>query len=423
MSSGTALILAAAVIVIGAVVLWGRWRHQSIRRHIRAIRRGRLDLLPFPGHRSRAVVIANATKVRDRDALRSSIDVIGAELGFAPVTWRETTEDDSGSGPAGAAVRENVDLVFAFGGDGTVRNVAAELAGTTIPLALLPAGTGNLLARNLEIPVGHRADAIALGFSGQDRRIDVGRAEVDRSGEDEVPRHEAFLVMAGLGFDAEIMASVEPGLKMRMGWWAYVVAGARLIRGPQTKVTLYLDDGPAVHRRVRTVVVGNCGSLTGGILLLPDARPDDGWLDVVAISPRGMVGWAAVTASVVSRMRRGHPLVERFRCRRVEIRAEKPVHMQLDGDPAGRARVLRATVDPGTLLIRVPEVAPGPSAGSGPGDPEPTTDSSGPAVTHRHRPAGPNGRRNGRDPAERITRLLPTVIPVDDNSVDTKNQE
>lgn len=354
MSLGTDLILAATVISIVIAIAGALWRRHSVHRRLETRRRGLRNLFPGPEHRPRAAVIANATKIRDRNALRSSIDIIGAEQGYAPSLWWETTKDDTGSGQAKAALWEDVDLVFAFGGDGTVREVATALAGSMTPLALLPAGTGNLLARNLQIPVGHWDEAIALGFSGSERRIDVGRAEVDRSGEDEIPRRETFLVMAGLGFDAEIMASVEPGLKKRMGWWAYVVAGARLVRGPQTKVTLYLDDEPPVRRRIRTVVVGNCGSLTGGIQLLPDARPDDGWLDVVAISPRGVVGWAAVTASVVSRMRRGHPLVERFRCQQVEIRAETPVHMQLDGDPAGRARVLRTAVDPGALLVRAP---------------------------------------------------------------------
>jgi diacylglycerol kinase family enzyme len=308
-----------------------------------------------------------------------------------------------------------------------------------------------LLARNLQIPVGHQEKAITLGFSGHERRIDVGRAEVDRSGEDEVPLRETFLVMAGLGFDAEIMASVGPELKKKVGRWAYVVAGARLIRGTQTKVTLYLDDEPPVRRRVRTVVVGNCGSLTGGIQLLPDARPDDGWLDVVAISPRGVVGWAAVTASVMSRMRRGHPLVERFRCRRVEIRAETPLHMQLDGDPAGQARVLRASVDPGALLVRAPQGSPGQSQSAvtemdspvgtdtgtestttAPGADAPTAAESGPAsvtplgpaIPHRHhfswpvRPRSLADPTDPTDPAARVEHLSPTPIPSREPSPD-----
>jgi diacylglycerol kinase (ATP) len=430
MPVGTDLVLAATVVVIVTAATGGLWYRRSVRRRRERRRWGLWDLFPGQEHRPRAAVIANPTKLKNREALRSSIDAIGLEQGYAPSLWWETSKTDPGSGQTTAALQEEVNLVFAFGGDGTARAVAATLAGSRTPLALLPAGTGNLLARNLQIPVGHQDEAIALGFSGQERRIDVGRAEVDRSGEDEIPRRETFLVMAGLGFDAEIMASVEPGMKKRMGWWAYVVAGARLIRGRQTKVTLYLDDEPPVRRRIRTVVVGNCGSLTGGIHLLPDASPDDGWLDVVAISPRGIVGWAAVTASVASRMRRGHPLVERFRCRRVEIRAETPLHVQLDGDPTGRARVLRTSVDPGALLIRTPRRPTEVSRESGTGadiegspDPETGPDhgngimdsarlptSSGPAVAQRHHFPWPVRPREA-EPARRIGHVSPTPVP------------
>ena len=117
-----------------------------------------------------------------------------------------------------------------------------SLAGTDVPLGLLPAGTGNLLARNLPVPHADLDAALAVALTGPTRRIDVGRAEIDVSGEDEAPRGETFLVMAGLGFDAEVMASVEHGLKERMGWWAYVVAGVRNLRGRQTRVTLRLDE-------------------------------------------------------------------------------------------------------------------------------------------------------------------------------------
>jgi diacylglycerol kinase family enzyme len=100
------------------------------------------------------------------------------------------------------------------------------------------------------------------------------------------------------------------------------------------------------------VIVGNCGELTGGVRLMPDAQVDDGWLDVVVVAPRGVAGWAAVTGTVLMRSRLGHPVVEHFRCRRIEVRAEQPLHVQLDGDPVGEARVLGTRVDPSALVIR-----------------------------------------------------------------------
>ncbi len=299
-----------------------------------------------------AVVVANPTKIRDIEGEISWLEERSVELGWARPVWLETTPDDTGFGQGRVALRAGAHAVLAYGGDGTVRAVATALIGTQVPLGLLPAGTGNLLARNLAVPFADLDAALSVALAGIDRAIDVGRVEVDVSGEDQQPRAETFLVMAGLGFDAEVMASVEHRLKERVGWWAYVVAGARNLRGRQTKVLLSLDGEEPVRRRLRSVIVGNCGELTGGVRLMPEAKIDDGWLDVVVVAPRGVVGWFAVTGAVLTKSRWGHPVVEHFRCRRITVTAEKPLHVQLDGDPAGQARVLRAEVEPGALVVR-----------------------------------------------------------------------
>jgi len=311
---------------------------------------------PQPGAqppRPWAAVVANPTKITDVDAELTWLEERSEGLGWSAPIWLETSVDDPGGGQALTAVRAGASRVLAYGGDGTVRAVAAELAGTPVSLGLLPAGTGNLLARNLGIPLTDLDAAFTVALEGTERRIDVGRALIDVSGEDQVPRRDTFMVMAGVGFDAEVMATVQPRLKARVGWWAYVLAGMGNLRGRQTRVSLRLDGGRPVQRRVRSVVIGNCGELTGGVRLLPDASPDDGWLDVVVVAPHGLAGWAAVTGTVLTRNRFGHPVVEYFRCRSIEIRAEKPLHVQMDGDPVGQARVLRAEVDPLALAVRV----------------------------------------------------------------------
>jgi diacylglycerol kinase (ATP) len=315
------------------------------------------DLPVATEHRPFAAVVANPTKVDDADVRLDWVRQASEDLGWAPPLWLETTREDIGAGQARAAVEAGAAVVLAYGGDGTVRAVASALTGTGVPLGLLPAGTGNLLARNLGIGVTDLAEALRTGLSWSERKVDVGVVEFDLSGEDHTPRRETFLVMAGLGFDAEVMASVEPRLKERVGWLAYVVAGLRLMHGRRTKVTLRIDDRPPVTRRMRSVIVGNCGELTGGVRLLPDAQVDDGWLDVVVVSAGGVVGWAAVIGAVLTRSRRGHPVVEHFRCREIEIRAEAPNQVQLDGDPAGEARVLRARLEPLALSVRVPPLS------------------------------------------------------------------
>jgi diacylglycerol kinase family enzyme len=133
-----------------------------------------------------------------------------------------------------------------------------------------------------------------------------------------------------------------------------MVSGLRQLRGKQAKVRLAVDEAEPVSRRVRTVVVGNCGKLLGGLVLMPDARIDDGYLDVVSIAPQGIAGWAGVAARVISRRRRGHPRVEHWRGRELVLTSETPQPAQLDGDPVGEALELRIRVAPGALLVRVP---------------------------------------------------------------------
>jgi YegS/Rv2252/BmrU family lipid kinase len=298
-----------------------------------------------------AAVVVHGVKVDDHDARRRHIDVLSKRLGWQHPIWLETTAEDPGRGQTQQAIDGGASAVIAFGGDGTARVVAELLARTGVPMGLLPAGTGNLLARNLGIPPNRLEAALHIALTGRDRTIDVGRVEI-AAGPDDEPRQEAFLVMAGLGFDAEVMAGTAPELKQRLGWVAYVVAGAKKLRGRRTSVTLQVDGGPIQQRRVRAVVVGNCGMLQGGIQLMPGAVPDDGWLDVVVVTPRSLLGWVQVTGAVITR--RAHSTVEHFQCRSIEVRAERPLHVQLDGDPAGTAQLLRVHVDPLALLIRVP---------------------------------------------------------------------
>ena len=138
-----------------------------------------------------------------------------------------------------------------------------------------------------------------------------------------------------------------------MGPLAYFVSGMRALSAPRASITLAVDGRIEPPRQVRTVVVGNCGKLLAGLVLMPAARVDDGLLDVVAIGPRSIIGWLAVTARVLARRRRGHRIVQHWQGRTVIISAETPQQAQLDGDPVGEVRGLRMRVDPGALLVRV----------------------------------------------------------------------
>jgi len=300
-----------------------------------------------------AAIIVNPTKFDNLEAVRARVTKGCLAAGWDQPIWVTTTAQDPGTGQARQAVEDGATLICPLGGDGTVRAVAAALVGTETPMGLLPGGTGNLLARNLNLPVDSLDDALKVALTGQNKRVDVGRLTVDQSGEHERPEEHIFLVMAGVGFDAAIMADAPERLKKTVGPLAYTFSGAKNLRGPQFKVRVKIDDEPELSRRARTVVIGNCGKLTGGLVLMPEAQVDDGWLDAVILSPAGVVGWVAVAGRVISKKRKGHKRVDHHRLKSVTIRTDRPQAVQIDGDPLGQARGLSATVDPLALVVRV----------------------------------------------------------------------
>ena len=229
-------------------------------------------------------VVVNPVKSTTPRVRAAAITAVCAEHGWSDPLWLETTVEDPGEGQAREAIEQGVDVVMVCGGDGTVRSAAQVLAGSGVTMALVPAGTGNLLARNMEMTLDDFTESARVALTGDDRPIDVGWMSVD-SGEENV-----FLVMAGMGFDAEIMANAPEALKARVGAIAYIVSGLRHFNGRRTRVTIQVDDGDPINRRVRTVVIGNVGRLLGGLVLMPDAKIDDGRLDMVSIAPSGVVG-------------------------------------------------------------------------------------------------------------------------------------
>jgi diacylglycerol kinase family enzyme len=229
-----------------------------------------------------------------------------------------------------------------------VRAVCAELAGTGIPVGVVPAGTGNLLARNLDLPLYLNA-AVDVALAGQDRAIDIVRIAGDGLGED-----EHFLVMAGMGFDAAIMEGASEQIKARVGWLAYFVSGMRNVMFGAVPVEISIDDEPFTRHRARTIVVGNVGFLQAGLPLLPDAAIDDGRLDVVLINPRRFLHWLFVLIRVLGRRKKVDDTVNRMAGRKVVVRAAAATPRQIDGDPVGAGNELICECLHGKLLVRVP---------------------------------------------------------------------
>lgn len=302
-----------------------------------------------PAPPKRAAIVVNPTKVDSVDDLRASLTALMAAQDWAEPLVLETTAEDPGLGQTRAALEEGVDLVCAMGGDGTVRAVAEVLSGTTIPMGLLPAGTGNLLARNLGLPVDDLDEALAVALTGRERTIDVGIVRTDADDEDQV-----FLVMVGMGLDAEAMAGADEKVKKVIGWVAYLLSGAKALAKRGFAVRVGAGDNDR-HRtqHARTVVVGNCGTIQGGLELMPDAKVDDGVLDAMILAPRGVFGWAAVVTDIVTRHRRGHSRLQRLESETITVTTRQPVEAQLDGDAVGPRRQLTCRVQPGALVVRV----------------------------------------------------------------------
>jgi YegS/Rv2252/BmrU family lipid kinase len=270
------------------------------------------------------------------------------ESGWNEPKWYETTVEDSGTGQAHDAAVDGADLVLVCGGDGTVREVCAELAGTGIPVGVVPAGTGNLLGRNLDLPLYFRS-AIDVALNGQDRAIDMVRIQGDNLEETH------FLVMAGMGFDAAIMEGVNEDIKKKVGWLAYVLSALKGLMFPTMRLEVSVDDGPFTRHRARTVVVGNVGSLQGGMVLLPDALIDDGVLDVVLLYPARFLSWFPLFFRVIAkREQRAGESVTRFTGQKVVIRSATEVPRQIDGDSIGPGKELVCENVQGRLLVRVP---------------------------------------------------------------------
>jgi undecaprenyl-diphosphatase len=285
--------------------------------------------------------VINRTLDRDLGRFRRRCGQAAEAAGWEPL-FLETRRDETGPGLTRRAVTAGTRLVFAAGGDGTVRACAQALTCTDVPLAIVPLGTANLAARALGVPL--RADAaLAVGFAGRNRRVDVGLAD-----------GVAFTAMAGMGLDAAVVGATPRILKERLGWLAYGVTGIARLPGRRHKFTVLLDDGQPIVRHARSVVVGNAGLLPGGFVLLPDAQLDDGVLDVGILAPSDPLGWARVTHRVLASSRRTDRHLERCQARRIEIRADVELPREVDGEAIVPSRSLTVSVRQGALLVRVP---------------------------------------------------------------------
>ncbi|TDN91462.1 diacylglycerol kinase family protein [Microbacterium sp. BK668] len=313
-------------------------------------------------------LVYNPIKV-DADALRGSVERLSAEAGWEEPLFYETTVDDLGDDVTRQALEVGVNAVLVAGGDGTVRAVSEAMAGSGVPLTIVPSGTGNLLARNLRLPLDDPETMIRATFEGDSIGVDIGFAALRRpTGKTE---EHAFVVMGGMGLDAAMIANTSPQLKKSVGWVAYVDGAARSLAGAKPFRIMYQISGHRLHSaRVQSVLFANCGSLPAGLELIPEASVTDGSMDIVVFQPKGPLGWIFVWRRVawdnsflrkfragrrVLALRTRDNAVRYARGAELEVGATEPQFVQLDGDEFGEAVSVRARVVPGGLEITVPE--------------------------------------------------------------------
>ena len=391
-----------------------------------------------------ACVVVNPSKPRATAAVRSLLEDELHEAGYAGPVWLETSVSEPGTMQARLALAAGASLVVAAGGDGTVRSVAAGLAGTGAQMGIVPLGTANLAARNLGVPVGDARAAARVVAHGVDLAADLawvrtepwtdpnilsdpassgaprGRADSaaltgpaaaappdspptpadptnpanpanpanSRQLSAEAVRavrtiqratrrphqwtrptlgdEHACMVVAGIGFDAGLVASTRPALKARVGWGAYALAAMENLGSPRMDLVLSLLDEAGARRverlRARNLLVANGGRLPAGINLLPQARTDDGLLDVAAIDTvAGLAGWSSLARQVLppyaahySESGRSLGRVVMRRGGEVAVQLSAPALVEVDGDLLAPTQGMRVRIDPGALLIRRP---------------------------------------------------------------------
>jgi len=270
--------------------------------------------------------------------LRQTLAARGVD---API-WYEVNKSRKAAKQATKAAAEGAEVVFAWGGDGTVQRCVDALAGTGVALAVVPTGTANLLASNLGIPKDIEA-AVDVGLFGIRRSLDVGRVN-----------GEAFMVMAGAGFDATMIRDADGAMKDRVGRLAYVWTGARALRHPARPARVDVDGQEWFSGDTTCVLVANVGTISGGLTAFPDAEPDDGRLDVGVVTASGMVQWMRVLGRMATGKAHRSPLVQTTTGTAIDVRFETKTVYELDGGHRPETKKLKIRVEPAAIRICVP---------------------------------------------------------------------
>ncbi len=307
-------------------------------------------------------IIWNPTKT-EKETLEAGLAKAVGEGESPEIQWWETSKDDPGQGVAKDAIAAGADLLIVAGGDGTVRAVAEHLADSNadVELGIVPLGTGNLLARNLEVPINDVPAAFVRALDADTRQVDVGWVEVDL--ETGTERH-GFVVLIGFGIDAHMIAETNDDLKDKAGWLAYVESLGRALQASEV-VPFHItkDDEPGRDEQGHTLLIANCGTLQGGLTLLPDADPSDGELDYLVLSAEGFGEWAGTLKTMMwdNGLKRlmgksdevtTTDAVNLGRATKLQVTLPEARAFEIDGEEIGETKAFTVTIQPSAIRVR-----------------------------------------------------------------------
>jgi YegS/Rv2252/BmrU family lipid kinase len=285
-------------------------------------------------------VIAHAGKTMGGglDELRATLARAGVEDSY----WSEVPKSRYAPERVERALAEGSELVFVWGGDGMVQRSIDALAGKDAKLAILPAGTANLFASSLGIPddVG---EAVEVGLHGDERVLDVGKINGER-----------FAVMAGAGLDAHMIRDADGGLKDRFGRLAYIWTASKHLRTEPFEAKIDVNGELWYDDDATCVLIGNIGSLFGGVEVFDDASPDDGLLELGVARSEGLGQWARTVARTAAGTTAKSPFVQVTKAKTVRVRLDRRVPYELDGGDRQGVKKLKAKVEPGAITVKVP---------------------------------------------------------------------
>jgi YegS/Rv2252/BmrU family lipid kinase len=288
----------------------------------------------------KVAVIAHAGKTigGGLDELRETLSSAGV---LDPI-WSEVPKSRFAPKRVRKALADGAELVFVWGGDGMVQQCINVLAGSDVPLAIVPAGTANLFASGLDIPqdVEH---AVNIGLDGSERSLDVGKINGER-----------FAVMAGAGLDAKMIKDADGGMKDRVGRLAYIWTASKHLRGDPFDARIEVNGELWYKDTASCILLGNVGSLFAGVEVFDNARPDDGMLEVGVTNAEGIGQWARTIARTAMGTTTKSPFVQATKAKKIDVKLSRKVRYELDGGVRASVKRLKVKVEPEAIRVRVP---------------------------------------------------------------------